>query len=390
VSRERIVIVGGGPAALATVRAYRSAGGSGDVVILSEEGCPPYRRPPLSKEYLRGELAANELPIEPPRFFADRSIELRQAKVIALDAVQRVVETAAGERVCYDHCVVATGSRPSRLPVPGSQAPGVCTLRSLADADELCRRVHAGTRAVVVGSGFIGCEAAASLSARGLEVMLVTDEALPQAGRLGGEVGERITAWLRDGGVSLRLGAPVERIVQHSGGLTVSDQLGQETTADVVLMAVGVSPRVELAEDAGIELAEEGAIATDAALRTADERVWAAGDVACAEHPRAGRRLRVEHWGEALNHGAVVGGRLAGVQRCWDAAPGFWSTIASRTLKYVAWGDGFDELDFIDHGEGAFTVRYGLDGILVGVLTHDRDEDYERGQQQVAAGAAFK
>ena len=155
--------------------------------------------------------------------------------------------------------------------------------------------------------------------------------------------------------------------------------------ADLVLFAVGVRPRAELAEAAGLEL-EGGRIVTDERLCTSAPGVYAAGDVALARNAAAGRRLPVEHWGEALNHGAVAGTQAAGGDAVWDAAPGFWSTIGERTLKHVAWGDGFDEARMVVHAGGAFTVWYGSGGTTVGVLTHERDEDYERGRELVEQG----
>src|SRR5581483_7884439 len=142
-------------------------------------------------------------------------------------------------------------------------------------------------------------------------------------------------------------------------------------------------PRVELAVSAGIEL-ESGAVPVDAHLRTAKPGLYAAGDVAFARNATAGRRLRVEHWGDALGQGEVAGRNAAGADAVWDAVPGFWSTIGEHTLKYGAWGDGFDDSRFEDHGDGSFTAWYGLNGTIVGVLTHERDEDYERGSELIA------
>jgi NADPH-dependent 2,4-dienoyl-CoA reductase/sulfur reductase-like enzyme len=149
--------------------------------------------------------------------------------------------------------------------------------------------------------------------------------------------------------------------------------------ADLVLFAVGVRPRSGLAEAAGLEL-QDGRIVTDEHMRTSADGVYAAGDVALARNAAAGRRLPVEHWGEALNQGAVAGARAAGGDAVWDAAPGFWSTIGERTLKHVAWGDGFDEARLVVHPGGGWTVWYGRGGTTVGVLTHECDEDYEHGR----------
>jgi 3-phenylpropionate/trans-cinnamate dioxygenase ferredoxin reductase component len=160
-------------------------------------------------------------------------------------------------------------------------------------------------------------------------------------------------------------------------------------TGRVVVMAAGVAPRGELAAAAGLELAN-GAVPVDASMRTAQAGIYAAGDVAFAENASAGRRLRVEHWGDALGQGEVAGRTAAGDTAQWDAVPGFWSTIGSHTLKYAAWGDGFEQSRIEPHGGGAFTAWYGRDGRIVGVLAHEADEDYERGRSLIAGGAPWR
>ena len=347
----RLVIVGGGPGALATARAYREAGGDGDVTLVTPEVVLPYNRPPLSKEYLRGEMSEDELAIEPPEWYDEHDVTVRSDLVTALhdDHV-----TLRDELLHFDACVLATGSEPKRLPIPGDSL----VLRSLADARALRECVEIHTEATVIGSGFIGCEAAASMALRGLAVTLVSDEDIPHAARLGEEAGRRIVGFLEDLGVTLRLG-----------------EAARELPDGLVLMAAGVEPRGRLAGDGRIEV--------DAHMRSAREQVYAVGDVAFAHNAAAGRHLAVEHWGEALNMGAVAGAAIAGEDAQWDVAPGFWSTIGEHTLKYVAWGDGFDETRVVDHGGSKWTIWYGQDGITVGVLTHNCDEDYERGRELI-------
>ncbi len=191
---DRIVIVGGGPGGVSTARAYREAGGRGRVILLTTESYPPYSRPPLTKEYLRGEIERDELPIENPRWFEENDVELRLATAArALDRDRQVVTTENGEEVPYDACVLATGSEPVRLPVPGADDPETLVMRTIENSERLKSRVGEGSRAVVVGSGFIGCEAAASLSLRGTEVTLISQEDGPQRERLGKDVARRIT-----------------------------------------------------------------------------------------------------------------------------------------------------------------------------------------------------
>ncbi len=238
----------------------------------------------------------------------------------------------------------------------------------------------------MIGTGFIGCEIAASLAMRGERVMLVGEDELPQQARLGDEAGARIAAWLGELGIELLGGVKVDAIRE---GSIVELEGGRSIEAARVVLGLGVRPRVELARDAGLAV-RDGAVLVDAAMRCEGEpRVFAVGDIALAHNAVAGRRLRVEHWGDALGHGDVAGRVLAGEDAEWDGVPGFWSTIGVHTLKYAAWGDGHDELRFVDGEQGAFTVWYGREGVTVGVLTHDRDGDYEAGRERVRLGGAL-
>lgn len=381
--REQILIVGGGPAALAAARSYRESGGSLPVRILAAEADPPYRRPPLSKEFLRQEIGREELLSERREWYADRGIELLSGTwAAAIDPEARTVLDERGGVHAYEQCLLATGARPAVPELPGLELAGARTLRTIADSEWLAENaINSGpgpTRAVVVGSGFIGCEASVSLAMRGVAVTVATLESGPQIERLGEQVSERLQGWLEDAGVELRTGLELEGIeLGERAPLLV--RLGAESLdADLVLLALGVRRNGELAEDAGIEL-ERDAVPTDERMRTSVPGLLAAGDLAFAHNRAAGRPLLVEHWGEALNQGAVAGAQMAGDSDArWAVAPGFWSTIGEHQLKYVAWGDGFDEIDFRTGAEGAFSARYLRDGELVGTLTHGADEDYER------------
>jgi 3-phenylpropionate/trans-cinnamate dioxygenase ferredoxin reductase component len=375
---EHLVIVGGGPAGLATARAYRDTGGEARVTLLTSEPYAPYNRPPLTKEYLRGEASHENLPIEGDDWYKENGVGLEPlTAVAALDRKRQFVTTDEGEELSYDTCVLATGSEPIRLPIPGADDPEILTMRTVEDSTRLQGRVGNGDRAVVVGSGFIGCEAAASLSLRGAEVILISLEESPQNKRLGIEVGERIEGWLRNYGVDLRLGASLESIQRVDDGYELSVESGDTVSAGTVLFGTGIAPRTGLAETAGLEV--DGGVLTDSSMRTSAPGVFAVGDIARAYNESAGRHLSVEHWGDALEHGRIAGTVISGGEAAWSMAPGFWSTIGEQTLKYWAWGDGWDELIFENRGE-AFTVWYGKEGTLVGVLSHGTDEDYDRGR----------
>lgn len=396
--RFDLLIVGGGPAGFAAARGYRDAGGGGEVGIVADEQRMPYRRPPLTKELLRGDAGEEDLPLEDERWLSDHSVRLLCGRATSLDASARTVVLAGGRELTYRSCVLAPGAEPKRLPIPGADDPGVRVVRSLDHVRELLRRLGGGpdgqprssaddVPVVVIGSGFIGCEIAASLRFRGHPVAMVSDEQAPNEARLGPEAANELSRWLADDGVDLHLGEAVERIERHGASFEVVAGEGRLRAA-VVVMAAGVAPRSELAVAAGVAL-EDGAIPVSGAMRSERPGLLAAGDVCLALNPTAGRRLRVEHWGEALAQGEVAGRSAAGDQAVWHAVPGFWSTIGRHTIKYVAWGDGFDATNFQRHADGGFTARYGRDGRLVGVLTYRADADYERGRELIAAGARW-
>jgi 3-phenylpropionate/trans-cinnamate dioxygenase ferredoxin reductase component len=385
---ERIVIVGGGPAAQAAAGAYREAGGAGTVTILAREPDPPYERPPLTKDFLRGDSGREDLPLADASWYGERGIELRTgAEVAELDLGIPAARLADGAEVGFDRLLMATGADPLVPPIPGADRPAVQTVRRIGDSERL-RELGPGDRVLIAGSGFIGCEAAASLALRGAAVTMATLEELPQIDRLGREVAERIAEWLGVLGVEILAEAELAEI-GPAGDRAARARFddGHEDVFERVLLALGVERNDGLAAAAGLT-AEDG-IEVDAAMATADPRVLAAGDVAFAFNASAGRRLRVEHWGEALNMGKVAGQTLAGAEAGWDVAPGFWSTIGERTVKYVGWGDGWDEVRFEPGDEGAFACWYGRDGELVGVASHLDDAAYERGRELIEERAAW-
>lgn len=382
-----MLVLGGGPAGLSAARAYRDAGGRGAVGIVTDEHRMPYNRPPLTKELLRGESSEDELPIETEAWLQEHDVRLVCGRAVTLDPGEREVVLSGGRELGYVNCVLATGAEPTRLPVPGADHPAVRVIRTLDHVRELTHRLRAGDPVVVIGSGFIGCEIAASLRRRGQEVALISNEKQPNAARLDLEAAEQIHRWLEEEGVKVNLGCEVEEITPRDGALEVRAGSVREQ-GNVVVMAAGVAPRSELAAAAGLELSD-GAVPVNRAMRTARAGLFAAGDVAFAENARAGRRLRVEHWGDALGQGEVAGRGAAGEDEEWGAVPGFWSTIGNHTLKYAAWGDGFEQSRLEQHGGGAFTAWYGREQKIVGVLAHGADEDYDRGRSLIAEGAPW-
>lgn len=382
-----LLVIGGGPAGLSSARAYRDAGGGGAVAIIADEGRMPYNRPPLTKDLLRGESAESDLPLEPETWLDEHDVDLVTGRAVSLGPGERLVRLSGGRELRYVTCLLATGAEPIRIPVPGGDRPWVHVVRTVEHLRSLTERLGDGDRVVVIGSGFIGCEIASSLRARGHGVDLVSDEPLPNSVRLGEPQAQILRDWLAEDGVETHLGVPVDRIERADGRVAVATA-DERLVADVVVMATGVAPRSELAAQAGLGL-DGGAVPVSAAMRTAHDGLLAAGDVCVAENLAAGRPLRVEHWGDALGQGAIAGQTAAGVDAGWDDVPGFWSTIGTRTLKYAAWGDGFDATRMHHEDDGAFVAWYGREGLIAGVLTHQRDEDYDRGRELIAEGAPW-
>jgi 3-phenylpropionate/trans-cinnamate dioxygenase ferredoxin reductase component len=271
--------------------------------------------------------------------------------------------------------VLACGAKPSPFSVPGGEQ--ALQLRSLADAQALRSTASQADSAVVIGAGFIGCEAAASLAMRGVPTTLVAPDPVPQAKRLGEEAGARIVKLLGDAGARYMGSVSVSGIgdgaVHLDNGVTID--------CDLILAATGVQPRSALAAAAGITTSE-GRIIVDAQMRSSAENVYAAGDVALAYNSAAGRSVVIEHWQDAVNQGEIAGTGAAGQTAEWDSVPGFWTTIGEATLKHHAWGDGFDRFQLVEHDDG-FTVWYESAGATVGVLTYNADDDYDRGEDLI-------
>ncbi|MET0897066.1 MAG: FAD/NAD(P)-binding oxidoreductase [Mycobacterium sp.] len=371
-----LLIVGSGPAGVSAAEAFRQLDPESTIVILSADPQLPYARPPLSKEYLTGE--SDDISLHPQQWYDERAIERRHGLTVDRIDVENRYVRAGDQNFQYRTLVLATGAAPVPLPVPGGEH--ALQLRSASDAAMLRSAAAQAETAVVIGAGFIGCEAAASLAAQGVSVSLVAPESAPQVNRLGSIAGERLRDLVEQAGVRFRGGVEVTAIAYSTATTSVRLDDGSSIDADLVLAATGVTPQSGFAEAAGLEV-RESRIVVGSNMQTSSPGIYAAGDVALAYNETAGRHLAVEHWQDADDQGAIAGTCAAGVTAAWSAVPGFWSSIGEATVKYHAWGDGHQDSRLVEHGEDSFTVWYtGSQGsVAVGVLTYNADDDYDTG-----------
>jgi 3-phenylpropionate/trans-cinnamate dioxygenase ferredoxin reductase subunit len=327
-----IVIAGGGPAAVAAAGAARDAGYDGRILLISEEAELPYRRPPLSKDYLVGESGIDSLPVRSPAWFDEHGVELLLgSRVDQLDVSSDSVVLGDRSRVAYDRLLIATGGRPRRF--PGLDHEHVAYLRTIADSDALLKRLRQGGPLVVLGAGFIGCEVAASARKLGVEVTVLEMAEVPLQRAIGDRFGAIVGEVHREAGVDLRTGTRVESITPGSGGLLVTTDHGR-IECGLLLVAVGLQPNVELVN--GTEIVCDNGILVDEQCRTAVPNVYAAGDVASHLHPLYGRHVRVEHYDNALKQGAVAGHNMvAPAPRAYAEPHWFWSDQYEHSLQYL-------------------------------------------------------
>jgi 3-phenylpropionate/trans-cinnamate dioxygenase ferredoxin reductase subunit len=337
------VIVGGGLAGAKAAEVLRSEGFDGRIVLLAEEPEAPYERPPLSKDYLRGESPRESARVHSEGFYADHDIELRiDTAVVAIDPAAGEVELGGGERLGYHRLLLATGARPRRLAVPGAQLDGVLTLRELADADALRARLPGAARLVVIGAGWIGAEVAASARQLGCEVTIVERAEVPLQHVLGRELGGLYADIHRDHGVELLTGASLKSFAGGARVERVELDDGRALGCDLVVVGVGVSPRTELAETAGLTV--DNGILVDDHLQASVPGIFAAGDVANVAHPFYGDRLRVEHWASALHQPEVAARSMLGKPAVWDRLPYFFSDQYDVGMEYAGLATGTDEV----------------------------------------------
>lgn len=367
-SKRTFVIVGASLAGARAAEELRRHGFDGDVVLIGAEPERPYERPPLSKDYLRGESERGKAFVHEEGFYEQQQIELITARrATALDAQSRRITLDDGRVLGYDKLLLTTGAEPRRMSVPGADLEGIHYLRTLADCETLREHLQGGGRLAVVGAGWIGSEVAASARQSGLDVTLIDPLELPNERIFGPEIGSFYRDVHADHGVELALGEGVEAFEGQGRVSAVRTSKGRAIECDFAVVGIGVAPRVELAREAGLEL--DNGIAVDEHLRASAGDVFAAGDVANAWHPRYGRRIRVEHWANALNQGPAAARSMLDEPGAYDRIPYFFSDQYEVGMEYSGFATEWDQVVFRgDRQQGEF-VAFWLkdDRVLAGM-----------------------
>ncbi|HSU36650.1 MAG TPA: FAD/NAD(P)-binding oxidoreductase [Propionibacteriaceae bacterium] len=381
-----IVIIGASLAGASAAVALREQGYAGELTLIGDETDLPYERPPLSKAVLLGD--ANEPDwVKDEAYYSDQNITLARGTVVSrIDRDRRVVVTSGAE-YRFDKLLLATGSTPRRLDVPGGDLDGLHTLRTYPDSLALRSRLIAGTAVVIVGAGWIGCEVAAAARKHGASVVMIDPLTQPLVRVLGEEVGAAFAGLHRDHGVDLRLGTGVSGFLGEGrvSGVQLSD--GTSVPADTVVVGIGVIPNVALAEAAGLDLAN-GGVAVDATLRTSDPDIYAAGDIAAHDHPKYAERVRVEHWAAAKDQGTHVAGNLLGADQPYELRPFFFSDQYDLGCEYRGLADpGRDRLVIRgDLNALDFTAFWLRDGGVTAAMNVNQWDDGDALQELVDTG----
>ncbi|KQY47877.1 NAD(P)/FAD-dependent oxidoreductase [Cellulomonas sp. Root137] len=344
----QVVVVGGGLAGAKTVEGLRERGYDGRVVLFGAETERPYERPPLSKGYLQGGDERDSAFVHAAGWYADHDVDLRLgATVTAIDLAAHDVLDGSRTRTGWDHLVLATGSEPRRLDVPGAGLTGVVHLRTLDDSDRLRAQLSASPRVVVIGGGWIGLEVAAAARAAGCTVSVLVRDPQPLLRALGPELAAMFADLHRENGVDLRTRTEVSEIVAAGDGTRVGAvELADGTLidADLVVVGIGAAPRVDLARSVGLHV--EDGVVVDAHLRSSHPHVLAVGDIARAQHPFLGTHVRVEHWANALNQPSTAAATVVGADEPYDRLPYFFTDQFDLGMEYVGYvgSHGYDEV----------------------------------------------
>jgi 3-phenylpropionate/trans-cinnamate dioxygenase ferredoxin reductase subunit len=381
------VIIGAGQAGLSCAAELRRRKYTGPVTLIGAEAALPYQRPPLSKAYLAGEMPLERMWLKPEAFYPAADIAcITNRRVTAIDRDTREVVLADGERIGFEHCVIATGGEARVPPIPGANLPGVEVLRTLAEADRLSGALANARSLAVIGAGYIGLEVAASARKRGLDVTVLEAADRPMARTASPILGGWFGAIHRGYGVDLRVSTPVAAITENEGraaGVTLAD--GEEIAADCVLLAAGLVLNTGLAEAAGLECAD--GILVDTACRTSDPHIYACGDIARFTSALYGRSIRLESVQNAIEQGKATATAILGDDVCHDPVPWFWSDQYALKLQIAGLIEGADEI--VRRGDpemGNFAVFHLKQGRIIACEAVNSAPEYMAAQKLIRSG----
>jgi apoptosis-inducing factor 3 len=368
---DRIVVIGGGAAGFAAAEMLRRQGYQNGLTMLSSDDAPPVDRPNLSKDYLAGNAPEDWVPLRPHDFYKESKIDLRlNTEVGKVDVKGSAVMLKDGSSVPYHRLLLATGAEPVRLPIPGADLPHVHTLRSLADCRAIIKAADGAKRAVVIGASFIGLEVAASLRARKLEVHVVAPEKRPLERVFGPQMGDFIRKLHEEHGVIFHLEDTSEAIAENR----VKLKSGGMLDADLVVVGVGVRPRIALAEQAGLTI--DRGVTVDATLQTSAPNIFAAGDIARWPDPHTGENIRVEHWVVAERQGQTAALNMLGLGQRYTAVPFFWSQHYDVPINYVGHAEKWDDIAIEgDIANKDCVLRYRRNGKVLAAASIFRDKE---------------
>jgi 3-phenylpropionate/trans-cinnamate dioxygenase ferredoxin reductase subunit len=383
---ETFVLVGAGLAGGTAAITLREQGFDGRVILIGAEDHPPYERPPLSKQYLRGEMPAEKMLLRPTEFYAANNIELKLGTAArSVEPEAHIVELVNGERIAYDKLLIATGGRNKRPPIPGIDLEGVYDLRTISDADRIRAAAQPGKNVVVVGMGFIGSELAASLRAMGLNVTVIEGKSSPLGGLLGPEISGLLEAVHRENGVQMHFDEEVSAFVGVARVQRVTTRSGLAVECDFAVIGVGIQPQSELV--AGTDIKAEKGIMVDEYCRTSVADVFAAGDIANHLHPAIGQHIRVEHWQNAIRQGASAAKSMMGLGEPYREVHWFWSDQYDINIQYAGFHVEPDQVVTRGKLEDRRFVAFHLkDGALVAAVAINRARDLNRSIPLIAAG----
>lgn len=367
---RNVVIVGAGAAGSAATEMLRRCGHTGGLTIVEHDADAPYDRPNLSKDYLAGTAPEEWIPLRPGDFYEKHGVKRVQGRVTRLDPKAKVITVEGQGELPYEALLLATGAEPVRLDLPGADQSHVFYLRSLGDSRAIINAAKDAKRAVVIGSSFIGLEVAASLRARSVDVHVVGRETIPLERVLGEHLGQAIRALHESHGVVFHLGRTPQRI--DRGAVVLDD--GSQFQADLVVIGVGVKPRLELAEKAGLSM-DRGVLVNEF-LETNAPGIFAAGDIARWPDRNSGENIRVEHWVVAQRHGQVAARNMLGARERFDQSPFFWSAHYDVSINYVGHAEKSERVDVDgDAAKQDVAVRFIREGKVLALATLFRDEE---------------